>query len=340
MSDQHQDNKRFIQRFNQVLYDYDCDNVAQIIKQLFTEDALIQLAYPLETLLGREALYQEAFQPLYHAIPDLERRCYILMAGDADQVDWVGTAGYYTGIFMQPWLDIPPTGHQVTMRFHEFYRFEDSKIVEMQALWDIPEVMHQADAWPMSPSLGREGLSLAPASQDGICLGEHNDKTSRQSLTLVGDMLTALGNFANGGVVAMELEKYWHSRCNWYGPSGIGTCRGISGFRNWHQIPFLNALPDRRSINDSRYLFADGDYVAFTAWPGMAMTVSGDGWLGIAPANQEITLRSLDFWRCENGLIRENWVLVDILHAYKQLGVDVLARMREFNKARYRQFDN
>ncbi len=340
MSNQHQDNRRFIQRFNQVLYDYNGDQVQQVIAELFAEDAIIQLAHPLETLSSRDALYHEAFRPLHDAIPDLERRCYILMAGNADQADWVGTAGYYTGIFMQPWLDIPPTGHQVTMRFHEFYRFEDSKIVAMQALWDIPEVMHQAGAWPMSPSLGREGLALAPASQDGICLGEHNDKTSQQSLTLVGDMLTALGNFANGGVVAMELEKYWHPRCNWYGPSGIGTCRGISGFRNWHQIPFLNALPDRRTIEGNGYLFADNNYVAFTAWPGMAMTVSGDGWLGIAPANQEITLRSLDFWRCENGLIRENWVLVDILNAYAQLSVDVLARMREFNKARYRQFDN
>ena len=45
-------------------------------------------------------------------------------------------------------------------------------------------------------------------------------------------------------------------------------------------------------------------------------------------------MRSLDFWRLEGGLIRENWVLVDLLDAYRQLGVDVLARMREFNKAR------
>jgi hypothetical protein len=28
-------------------------------------------------------------------------------------------------------------------------------------------------------------------------------------------------------------------------------------------------------------------------------------------------------------------VLVDLLHVYRQIGVDVLARMREFNKARH-----
>lgn len=45
-------------------------------------------------------------------------------------------------------------------------------------------------------------------------------------------------------------------------------------------------------------------------------------------------MRSLDFWRLENGLIRENWVMVDLLDMYDQIGTDVLARMREFNKAR------
>jgi hypothetical protein len=152
-------------------------------------------------------------------------------------------------------------------------------------------------------------------------------------------MLTGLSRFAQGGKAAMALEKYWHPRCSWYGPSAIGTCRGIAGFRNWHQIPFLKAMPNRATIEENGYLFADQNYAAFTGWPGMRMTVSNDGWLGIAPSNQDITLRSLDFWRCENGLIRENWVLVDILSAYAQLGVDVLARMRELNKARYQQFD-
>ena len=48
----------------------------------------------------------------------------------------------------------------------------------------------------------------------------------------------------------------------------------------------------------------------------------------------KIEMRSLDFWRVEDRLIRENWVMVDLLQVYDQIGVDVFARMREFNKAR------
>ena len=94
-------------------------------------------------------------------------------------------------------------------------------------------------------------------------------------------------------------------------------------------------MPDRVGSGTEGNLFADGAYVGFTAWPGMHMTISNDGWLGIAPANQKITMRSLDFWRCEDGLIKENWVLIDLLDIYAQIGVDVFARMREFTKATY-----
>lgn len=333
--DIHNQNKAVVAPYRKALYNYEPDAVRRAIESAFAADASIHLAYPFETLDGPEALYDRAFRPLHAAIPDLERRDTIVMAGSTHHGDnWVGCCGYYTGSFEASWLDIPPTGHQVAMRFHEFYRIDGGKIIEMQALWDIPEVMMQARAWPMAPSLGREWHVPGPSTQDGIVAEPYDAKRAHTSLTLVADMCDALGNYATGGVEAMQLDRYWHPRCSWYGPSGIGTGRGITGFRNWHQIPFLNGLPDRVGDADAGHLFADGDFVGFTAWPGMHMSVSGDGWLGIAPAGQKITMRSLDFWRCENGLIRENWVLVDLLHVYHQLNVDVFARLREFNKAR------
>ncbi len=151
-------------------------------------------------------------------------------------------------------------------------------------------------------------------------------------MTLVNDMVMGLSRFAEGGAEAMGLERFWHPKMNWYGPAGIGANRRLSGFRNWHQIPFLNSLPDR--VSDTKAggydcYFADGDYVAFCGWPAMHATVSGDGWMGINPSNQRIDFASLDLWRCENGRIRENWVLIDLLDIWRQLGVDVFERMRE-----------
>lgn len=330
-----QQNKALVKKLCAALYNYQDENVSKIVHSLFAPDALIQLAYPFETLDGPQGLIDQALAPLRAAFGNLERRDMIIMSGSAPEGDWVGCCGHYMGRFAKPWLDIPPTGHMAAMRFHEFFRIENGRIVEMQALWDIPELMMQANAWPMAPSLGRDWRALSPASQDGLNDLHGDDTTSKHSMQIVGDMCDALGRFAQGGVEAMELEKYWSPNCSWYGPAGIGSCHGISGFRNWHQIPFLNGMPNRVGDAHAGHLFSEGNYVAFTAWPGMSATISNDGWMGIAPANQKITMRSLDFWRCEGGLIRENWVMVDLLSIYAQVGVDVLARMREFNKAHY-----
>ena len=59
-----------------------------------------------------------------------------------------------------------------------------------------------------------------------------------------------------GGPEVMEMERFWHPKMTWYGPCGIGTARGISGFRNWHQIPFLNGMPDRgQYMSKSLFIF-------------------------------------------------------------------------------------
>lgn len=338
MTCRHAEQKARLAPLRAALYDFVPDAVRAALDAVLAPDALCRFAHPLGDMTGPGALYDGAFAPLLEAVPDLERRDHIVMAGpDGDGADWVGCGGFYCGTFVAPWLEIPPTGHMVHLRFHEFFRFENGKIVEIQALWDIPEVMMQANAWPMAPSLGREWHIPGPATQDGLVPGPRDAAHSRQTCDTIIDMLTHMKRHpGEGGPKVMEMPRFWHEKCSWYGPSAIGTGRGIAGFRNWHQIPFLNGMPDRGQDVDgiSHHFFGDGNYAAVTGWPNMIQTLSHDGWLGIAPSGRKIAMKSLDFWRLESGLIRENWVMVDILDAYRQLGVDVFARLRAFNKAR------
>ena len=336
--DKHTRHKALIQPLRRAMYDFTEDGVRDALSALLAPDAVIRLAHPFGELHGADGYYYSALAPLFHAIPDLERRDVIVMAGPTPKgADWVGCGGYFTGRFARPFLDIPPTGHMAHMRFHEFYRFEEGRVTEVQALWDIPELMMQAGAWPMAPSLGREWHVPGPATQDGLVPGPHDAAKSMQTCQTIIEMLEHLKKHpSQGGPEVMEMPRFWHERMSWYGPSGIGTGRGIQGFRDWHQIPFLRAMPDRGQYVDQieYHFFGDGDFAAVTGWPNMIQTVTHDGWLGIAPAGKRIEMRSLDFWRLEQGRIRENWVMLDVLHAKDQLGVDVLARMREFNKAR------
>lgn len=41
-----------------------------------------------------------------------------------------------------------------------------------------------------------------------------------------------------------------------------------------------------------------------------------DGWMGIVFVGKKIMMKFLDFWRIEDGLICENWVMVDFLDVY------------------------
>lgn len=331
------DNKALLTPLLEAMSVFSKDPVVAQLQALYSADCVVNMCQPWGQLLGPTAFYDQVYADLFQAMPDLERRDFIVMQGTCDHGhDWVGCGGHYVGTLVAPWLEIPPTGHLTYMRYHEFYRMEAGQVVEVQDIWDIPEVMMQAGAWPMVPALGRNMCIPAPATQDGLNI-ETNELLAQQSKQIVVDMLAALVKHPNqGGPEVMELEKFWHSRMNWYGPACVGTCRGIGGFRNWHQIPFLAAMPDRGQSDDELVFnfFGDGNYAAVTGWPNMKQTIKHDGWLGIAPSNQQITIASLDFWRMENGKIRENWVMFDVLDIYQQLGVDVMARMHELTKAK------
>lgn len=327
--------KKDIAPLLKALSDFSEQSVRAELSHVMDENAHGRYCYPFGDCIGPDELYDAIYTPLLTAMPDLERRDMIVLAGQTPEgQDWVGTMGNYVGTFTMPILEIPPTGHLAHMRYHEFYRLEGGKIVEVQAIWDIPELMMQANAWPMAPQLGKFLMTPAPMTQDGLTATGDGSSTMRHVI----DMLTDLCKHpANPDPKVMRLDQYWHPKNNWYGPAGIGTNRGVDGFRHWHQIPFLRAMPDRKldAMGDlMSHWIAEGNYVCETGWPNMRLTLSNDGWMGIAPAGKEVLLRSLDFWRVENGKIRENWVLVDLLDLYRQIGVDVFARVREFNKAR------
>ena len=327
--------KALVAPYQRAMCDASEVSVRAAMADLFAPDATLHMCYPFGNLKGPDALWSTCINPLLTAMPDLERRDMIVLAGTTPEgQDWIGCMGNYMGTFTKPFLDIPPTGHLAHMRYHEFFHVTDGKITQMQTIWDIPELMMQARAWPMAPQLGAYLCTPAPMTCDGLTVSGDG----QASMDHVIGMLTALCRYpSNPDPAVMELDHFWHPRFNWYGPAGIGTGRGISGFRNWHQIPFLRGMPDRKldAMGDlMSHWFAEGEYVCETGWPNMRLTLSNDGWMGIAPAGREVLLRSLDFWRMENGKIRENWVLVDLLDLYAQVGIDVFARLREFNKAR------
>ena len=63
--------------------------------------------------------------------------------------------------------------------------------------------------------------------------------------------------------------------------------------------------------------------------PVVGATHTGNGFLGMSPTGKEIHMRVMDFYRCNDETIVENWVPMDVPHILLQMGVDIFGRMRD-----------
>ncbi|MFB6252965.1 MAG: ester cyclase, partial [Halobellus sp.] len=208
-----------------------------------------------------------------------------------------------------------------------FHRFEGDRIAETRILIDVLDVLRQV-GYRFVPSLAPEIVIPGPATQDGILLDEQDDAASAKTMELVEGMLfDGLNSYDEHGLENMGMEEYWHEDFIWYGPAGIGSTRGIDGFQEFHQNPFLQAFPDREvGHHDCR--IAEGIYCASTGWPAVVGTHLGDGWLGLPSTGNAVDMRVIDVWRREGDLLAENWVFIDMIDLLQQMGVDVFERLR------------
>lgn len=283
---------------------------------------------PVETLDGAQAVAERFWGPLLAALPDLERRPDIVLAGAFNGGVWTAHMGHLVGLFAADLFGVPATRRPVWLRYGAFERMEGDRIVEAYWLLDLPGLMMQAGVWPLAPGLGLPLLSPAPAAQDGLAPAPGDPAASAESLALVEAMIAGLMRYDGKSLGSMGMRDFWTPDFHWYGPAGIGTMRGHTDYERGHQGPFLAAFPDRKG-GDHRCRIGDGAYVGSTGWPSIRATHSGGGFMGLPPTGRAVTMRVMDFWRRDGDRLVENWVFIDLIDLLAQMGVDVFARMDE-----------
>jgi hypothetical protein len=70
--------------------------------------------------------------------------------------------GHLMGLFDQEWLGMPPTGKIACLRYCEFNKVENGKIVETAMFFDIPHVMYQVG---LNPFPNQNGVHLIQPGQ-------------------------------------------------------------------------------------------------------------------------------------------------------------------------------
>lgn len=283
-------------------------------------------SHPINACRGRSAVLHRFLEPLLAAAPGLESRRDIELAGFWRDGLWVASTGHWVGLFRANWLGMATRGQLLNVRFGEFVRLSGTEVAEAYTIVDVLDVLRQLRCWPLARPLGSPERIPGPASHDGLRRGDADAGESSASLTLVESMIAGLMRYDGRTLASMEQERYWDTDgMMWYGPAGIGTARGLVHYQRVHQRPFLDAFPDRKG-GDHKCRIAEGAYVASTGWPSVRATHSGGGFLSLPPTGRPVGMRVMDFWRCADGLLRENWVFIDLPDLLLQMGVDVLAR--------------
>lgn len=262
--------------------------------------------------------------PLRAAFGGAQERTDIALCGQWQGGDWLARSGHIAGRFVAPLWDIPASGRTAFLRFGRFDRFVDGRLVETIVLLDLPHLMIEAGVWPVGPALSHLVTAPGPATHDGI-VADADPGVGAASLALVEAMIGGLHKF-DGDLKSMGMTSYWHDDFWWFGPAPIGSFCGHQDYELGHQRPFLSAFPDRVGGNHAARI-GQGPYVASTGWPSIRATHSGGDWLGLTPTGRAVTMRVMDFWRCDDRQLAENWVMIDIPDLALQMGIDVFARM-------------
>ncbi len=274
---------------------------------------------PIDRGMGADFVADRLLAPLASAIPNYEVRVDIAMHGGFRGGDWTASSGHVCGRFMTPLFGIPATRRVAYIRFGCFQRWEAGLVAETIVMLDLPSLMMQAGVWTLATPLGPDLMAPGPVGANGIW--PQGDGAA--SLAIVEGMIGGLMKF-DGSLKTMNMRDYFAEDFWWFGPAPIGGFRGFADYERGHATPFLTAFPDRVGGNH-RARFGNGDFVASTGWPSITATHKGAGWLGLAATDRAITMRVMDFWRAERGLLVENWVMIDTPDLLNQMGIDVFA---------------
>jgi predicted ester cyclase len=319
------------------------------LDRVATADCHWRVAHPMNEMRGTAAALSNVWQPLITAFPDLERRDAIFVAGSYEGRMLVAAMGHYCGTMREDWLGIPATGKTIYLRYGEVWQIgSDGRAVQANLLWDVLDVMRQAGHWPLAPSLGIEETWPGPITGDGLRLEPSDPEAGRASIEQTLRMHKSLAEFDDRGklsreaLIAMPQREHWHPKMMWYGPAGIGTTRSLAGFVDGHQLPFRIAfhrpqgtfdevMAERARNGAGHYIrIGDGPYSVTGGWPSVYAIHAGGGFCGLPATGRPVFMRVMDFYLHHEGLIRENWVPLDMLHLFAQMGIDPLGRQIAF----------
>lgn len=326
-----QEEKQIIRDYYRALDAAQGEGITSVLAQYCSADCHWRGFHPFDEQTGPEAVAWTFWRPLRGALTRMQRRMDIFMAGrneiDGFQSTWVVSMGHLMGLFDHPWLGIAPTGKMAFLRYCEFNKVENGKIVETAMYFDIPHLMLQAGLNPFPPQTAAHLVQPGPMTHDGLLFDDQPAAEGEATLAAINAMIGDLGTWNLGLPLEEELARTWHDDMIWWGPAGIGATYTIERYAKQHSGPFRAAFKER-SKTTHLCRMAEGHYGGFFGWPNFT-TIHAGGFMGMPASEKRGEMRVIDIYRRDGDKLSENWIFIDLLHFWKGLGVDILERMKD-----------
>ena len=286
--------------------------------------------HPLNDLIGPEAVANAFYVPLKSALSAMQRRMDIFIAGrnacDDGASVWVASMGHFMGLFDAPWLGIKPTRKIAMLRYAEFLKIEGGKITETAMFFDIPHLMVQAGQNPFPPQTAANLVQPGPMTHSGLCFGATDPAEAAKTMHAINYMVGDIKTWTGGREEPLvdELRRSWNEDMIWWGPTGIGATYTIERYAEQHSGPFRAGFKDRK-FNGHVAKIAEDHFGGFFGWPNLTLEPTG-GFMGMPATGKASDMRVIDMYRRDGDKLTENWIFIDLLHFWKQQGVDILER--------------
>ncbi len=297
------------------------------------QNAVWQGFKPVQNCRGASEIVDHFWRPLRESFAHFERETHILMAGVSDGKQasgqdgrmWVGATGYFHVTQTQPVFGVPAFPKSLKLRWAEFLEFDETnKITRIQFMIDVIDWLEQINCSPLPRPKGAAHVYPAPTGINGM---DFPNTGSEATLHYARNFIFGgLNAFDSADLSSMKMADFFHPNVKWYGPGGIGACMSFKEFETLHQRPWLVAFPDRK-VQDLDNLIAEGAFFAGSSMPGVHATHTGP-YLGHRASGQPLAINGIDFWIIQNNQITENWVFVDMIDLFDQMGVDLMQSAR------------
>ncbi len=324
-----QKEKRLVLNYYEALSSGLEHEIGKICTQYLSDHCIWQSYHPFLDQRGSLEIARHFWVPFKTSFKRLQRRQDIFFAGknllDQEGSVWVVSMGHLMGLFDNDWLLIKASKKMIFLRYAEFNKIEDNKIVQTAFYFDLPHLLSQVGKNPFPNALGLNILQPGPLTHDGVYLNDQDFNEGKKTSQVIDFMIETLGDWNSQLVLEDELALNWHDDMIWWGPTGIGATYTIERYAKQHAGPFRSAFSNRK-FNGHVCRVAEGNYGGFFGRPNLTMELT-DSFMGIPPTNLSADMNVIDLYRRDSEKLAENWVFIDLLGFWLQHGFDFFSEI-------------